>query len=99
MGSPVDDLYTRSSGTSMAAPFATGAVALLLQAKPELTPLQVKERLAKAARTLGLDPNVQGAGLSDIYAAYKDESTPGPGPGPTPGTGCLIALLNLLLRQ
>jgi hypothetical protein len=66
-----------------------------LQAKPELTPAQVKERLVKAARTLGLDPNVQGAGLSDIYAAYQGQGSSVP---PT-GTGCLMALLGVLLRQ
>ena len=41
----VDGIYFRASGTSMAAPMVTGAIALLLQDEPNLTPDQVKYRL------------------------------------------------------
>ena len=41
--------YFRLSGTSMATPLVSGAVALMLQQSPSLTPNQVKARLMKTA--------------------------------------------------
>ncbi len=41
--------YFRLSGTSMAAPLVSGAVALMLERMPNLTPDQVKARLMKTA--------------------------------------------------
>jgi serine protease AprX len=66
----VGDSYFRMSGTSMAAPMVTGAIALLLQAEPDLTPDQVKYRL-KATATKIQDPQKTGAGLLDIQRAIN----------------------------
>ncbi len=68
--------YFRMSGTSMASAVAAGAVALLLEAEPDLTPDQVKYRLMVTANTdwPGYDQSKAGAGYLDIYAAVQDTS-------------------------
>lgn len=73
--------YAEASGTSMASPMTSGAVALLAQAKPTLTPAQIEDILQDTAHKFGIgyesDPqNVggttsfdKGAGLIDLVAA------------------------------
>ncbi|RLC70258.1 MAG: hypothetical protein DRI52_07410 [Chloroflexi bacterium] len=78
MGYPLDDYYTTASGTSMATPHATGAVALLLQTDPTLTPTQVKDLLMQTAKDLGFEANTQGAGRADVHQAYLLASAPPP---------------------
>jgi serine protease AprX len=72
-----DSPYFRLSGTSAAAPVVTGAIALLLQAEPHLTPDQVKYRLLATANKnwSGYDQAKAGAGYLDIYAALKTKTT------------------------
>jgi serine protease AprX len=104
MGSPVNNLYTSASGTSMATPHAAGACALLLQAKPGLSPQQLKDTLMNTAKDLGLDPNTQGKGRAQVFAAYQSAlgQTPTPQPPPPtptpepPGTGCLDLIKSVL---
>lgn len=59
----LSDAYTAKSGTSMATPVVAGALALLLEQNPRLTPDEVKERLKSGCRDLGLPAIQQGAGI------------------------------------
>lgn len=49
------DGYDIVSGTSLAAPFASGVIALLLEKEPKLTPLEIKSRLIEMAAKNILD--------------------------------------------
>ena len=68
--------FFRGSGTSQATAVVSGAAAVLLQQRPDLSPDQVKALLRESARPLPLaDELGQGAGLLDVRAAL---STPTP---------------------
>ena len=73
----VNQTYFRMSGTSVSAPMVSGAVAILLQAEPALTPDQVKYRLMATANKTwtGYNSTKAGAGYLDIYAAIKTKTT------------------------
>ena len=86
--------YRGISGTSMATPHVTGAVALLLDANPLLTPDQVEWLLMDTAHkipagtytdpllgtesTWTTDPDDQGCGLIDVAAALAQANSPPP---------------------
>ncbi|MED4163153.1 S8 family serine peptidase [Halalkalibacterium halodurans] len=62
--------YTTMSGTSMAAPHVAGIVALILEADPTLSPLEVKEILQNTATNMpGYQAWEVGAGYVNAYAA------------------------------
>ncbi|NIP26563.1 MAG: S8 family serine peptidase, partial [Phycisphaerae bacterium] len=93
--------YVALRGTSMATPQAAGTACLFLQAKPELTPGEIKDALLETARDLNIPANDQGAGRVEVFKAFQllTQSSPPepPEPEPTPPPveerkGCLASL-------
>ena len=62
--------YSFGSGTSMSCPHVAGAIALLLQANPGLTPEEIERALKNSADDIGYDLWEQGAGRLNIKSAY-----------------------------
>lgn len=97
MGKPHDDNYTSATGTSMATPHVAGVCALLLESKPEASPVLIKEALTVTAENVRVGDWIQGrgglrAGAAQEYVKSHDnpleeEFTPQP--------GCLPSLLDV----
>ena len=68
--------WISSSGTSASCPAVAGAIALWLQAKPDLTPQEIKEVLSRTCRhydeTLTYPNNIYGYGEIDVYRGLLD---------------------------
>lgn len=90
LGQPLDRRYTQISGTSMAAPHAAGVAALILEARPDLTPSDVRRIMTETARDLGSVVYAQGAGRGDALAAVEPYTVPIAKP-----RGCLPGLVRL----
>jgi len=75
---PPPTSYQRLDGTFIAAAHVSGAVALLLSARPQLIgrPLEVKQLLMKTATNLKRVPWAQGSGLVDAFALIAEARTP-----------------------
>lgn len=98
--------WTSDTGTSMSCPAVAGAIALWLQAKPDLTPeevLGVIERTSRRAdASLDYPNNLYGYGEIDVYRGLLDilgidkiesVSTRHTTARITPGNGCLTVVL------
>ena len=70
-----DQAYHRSSGTSMASPHIAGLAALMTQAHPDWTPLDIRAALANTADVISdasgtqYDVYSQGSGRADVASA------------------------------
>jgi serine protease AprX len=71
----VSGRFFRGSGTSQAAAVMSGVAALLLDARPSLTPDQVRSVLTSTARRLHHRNPAMGAGLVDVRAAITAART------------------------
>lgn len=64
--------YIDSSGTSEAAPIVSGLIAVLLEANPDLQPIEVKEILKQSAQPMtDVEANAQGAGVINAVKALE----------------------------
>jgi serine protease AprX len=69
--------YTTASGTSFSAPQVAGAIALMLEANPNLTPKDVKDILQRTATpTPQYYRHEVGAGILNTYAAVLEAAFP-----------------------
>jgi serine protease AprX len=69
--------YTTASGTSFSAPQVAGAIALMLEANPELTPAEVKDILQRTATPLPEKFSHEvGAGVLNTYASVLESAFP-----------------------
>ena len=81
-----DGQYFKMGGTSMAAPVVAGAAALILQARPDLNPDQVKAILISAATTTAAGPEL------DVARALNAAPGAGANQGLTPNETVYAAL-------
>ncbi|MFQ6092802.1 MAG: S8 family serine peptidase [bacterium] len=70
------DGYTSGNGTSFSTPLVAGSAALLLQAHPDWTPVQVREALMMTASRASQPDNYYGWGIVDCLKAINYEFTP-----------------------
>ena len=69
--------YTTANGTSFSAPQVAGAIALMLEANPELTPAQVKDILQRTATPLPPYYAYEvGSGMLNVHAAVLEAAFP-----------------------
>lgn len=65
------DAYNYENGTSMSTPLVAGAAALILEAHPDWTPVQVRRALMETANNAFLPNNVYGWGVIDVMKAIR----------------------------
>ena len=76
---PVDQYYTRLSGTSMATPHVAGAAAILAEEHPDWTAAQLKPALISTSKDDGYTVYQQGGGRVDVARAFSQQVYSDPG--------------------
>ncbi|HHY06019.1 MAG TPA: S8 family peptidase [Clostridia bacterium] len=72
----VDDWYLSLSGTSMAVPLCAGIIAQLLEAKPFLSPSEIKKQLRESCQKIfSADANVQGNGCLNCSKLLNQQTS------------------------
>ncbi len=69
---------TWSNGTSFSCPIAAGMAACLWGARPELTNMEVRERILRFASYAHAPSNMYGYGIPDVWESYLGYETPVP---------------------
>ena len=90
-GGRISDRFFRGSGTSQAAAIVSGAAALVIQQRPQISPDELKLLLTSTARDLpAADARGQGAGMLSLDLALRAPTTPTVQPwARSTGTGSL----------
>ncbi|MHA1452250.1 MAG: S8 family serine peptidase, partial [Promethearchaeota archaeon] len=70
-GTPINENYTKSSGTGAAAAVVAGCVALLIEAFPLANPQLIRTALCDSCTPILGDFNTEGCGLVNVSAAYN----------------------------
>ncbi len=91
-GAVVDGRYIRLSGTSPAAAIVSGAVALMLEEDPDLTPDQVKFRLVQSGQPLADAPAPRLDAFGAVFSTSEGLANQGSSPSDLidPDTGEII---------
>jgi serine protease AprX len=87
---PDSSIYALVSGTSLSTPIIGGICALLLEAHPDWTPMQVREALMMTASQAASPDTNYGWGIADGLAALDYVSTVPPRTDLTPANSILI---------
>jgi thermitase len=95
--SGASDEYAFLGGTSMAAPHVSGVVALVLSARPGLTPVQVKDRVLASVDPL---PSLEGTTVTGgrVNARWALEPFPGAVTGSATDVGAGTAIVNAMVN-
>jgi minor extracellular serine protease Vpr len=101
----LNNSYVEMSGTSMASPVVAGSVALVKQAKPNLSPQEIKyilmntaDILYNPASSLPFSPTLQGAGRVDVFNAVNSNAIIYPS-SLIFGNGILSKTFNLTIKN